>query len=255
MAGSDRLNREKSFHDKRFGGDGCERKAARKYYSVNKHLHKRYTEIVSSFCKGKNLLEYGCGTGSNSIQWIQLGAKVTGIDISTEAIKKAKEEIAGSEYHAEYFVMNAENTEFDNDSFDVVVGTGVIHHLDLKNAYQELSRICRPTGHMVFCEPLGHNPFINIYRWLTPNMRTEDEHPLKQPDIKMLKKYFHNVQIEYFTLLTLLAVPFRNMPFFHWLCDFLRSIDKMLFYFPFIKKYAWSVILHAYSPRESFDGE
>lgn len=38
-----------------------------------------------------------------------------------------------------------------------------------------------------FSEPLGHNPIINWYRNRTPEMRTEDEHPLLIKDIEFAK--------------------------------------------------------------------
>ncbi|MEH6549049.1 MAG: class I SAM-dependent methyltransferase [Pseudomonadales bacterium] len=246
---TDRLQKERSFHDDRFSGDDGERKNARKYYSVNGSLRISYIETISEHCEGKKLLEYGCGTGSGSKEWLELGAIVTGIDISHEGIKKAKEKIASSEYDADYFVMNAEDTAFEDNSFDIVVGTGIIHHLDLVKSYQELSRIIRVDGHIVFSEPLGHNPFINLYRTLTPKMRTEDEHPLKREDIQLLEDYFHNIKIDYFSLFTLFAVPFKNMFFFHGLCDFLRKVDKAAFRIPFIRKYAWMVIIHASNPK------
>ena len=250
MPETDRIEREKKFHDNRFGGSDNERENARKFYSINKHQEARFIEIVSKLSKDKNLLEYGCGSGEKSLQWQKFGAKVTGIDISSEGIKKAKEINVKNEYQAEYFVMNAENTEFDDRTFDIVVGKGIIHHLDLKKSYNELSRILKADGHIVFIEPLGHNPFVNLYRMLTPKMRTEDEHPLKMNDIKLFEKYFQNVEANYFSLLTLFAVPFRNMSIFNKLCDILRSIDKIIFKIPIIKRYAWTVIIHAYNPRK-----
>ncbi len=250
MSKTDRIERERSFHDQRFGGNDDERKNAKKYYSINKHQEFRFVEIVSKLCKDKNLLEYGCGSGKESKQWQKFGAKVTGIDISSEGIKKAKERVANSEYHAEYFVMNAENTEFDAESFDVVVGKGIIHHLDLTKSYSELNRILKSDGHMIFIEPLGHNPFVNLYRMLTPKMRTKDEHPIKIKDIELFRKYFNNVEADYFSLLTLFAVPFRNMSIFNKLCSFLRSIDKIIFKISIIKRYAWTVIIHAYNPKK-----
>lgn len=99
-------------------------------------------------------------------------------------------------------------------------------------------------------EPLGHNLFINLYRTLTPQMRTEEEHPLKLEDIRLLKQYFNNLEVEYFSLFTLLAVPFRSMFFFKKLCGFFRSIDKAVFIISFIKRYAWTTIIHASNPRK-----
>lgn len=250
MSKSDRIQKEQSFHDIRFQGDYDIREGVDKYYTVNKHLKKRYLEIVSANCKDKKLLEYGCAKGDETIQLISFGAFVTGIDISPIAIKRARENVVSKGYSSEYFVMDAEHTEFPDNSFDIVVGSGILHHLDLKNAYTELSRIVKPEGRIVFMEPLGHNLFIRLYRWLTPKIRTQDEHPIKTIDLLCLKEYFHNVETDFFTMFTLLAVPFRNQNYFNKLLDFLRKVDKSFFYFPFIRKHAWMVIIHAYNPRK-----
>ena len=173
-----------------------------------------------------------------------------GIDISSKGIKSAKDKIENTEYEADYFVMDAENTGFHDSSFDIIVGTGIIHHLDILVSYQEICRILKKNGRAVFMEPLGHNPFINFYRGLTPQMRTQDEHPLKLKDIEILEQYFHNVEVEYFSLFTLLAVPFRSTFFFENLCHFFRDIDKAAFQIPFIKRYAWTIIIHASNPKK-----
>ncbi len=250
MEKASRLEKEQSFHDQRYGGSDDERMDVRKHYSVNKHLIARYFEIVSGLCKDKVLLEYGCGRGSGSMQWLKQGARVTGIDISSEGIKQAIKRIEKTKYQADYYVMDAENTSFDDGSFDIIVGTGILHHLNLTQCYQELSRILKPDGHIVFVEPLGHNPFINLYRWLTPKMRTEHEHPLSQRDVKLLGQYFQKIDAEYYSLTTLLAVPFRNMRFFSRLHTILGKIDQVMFALPFIKRYAWMTIIHAYNPRK-----
>ena len=250
MTESDILQHEIAFHNKRYGGNDGERSGVRKYYSANKHAINKYIEIVSKLCEGKNLLEYGCGTGSKSKQWLILGAKVTGIDISEVGINVAKEKMANSEFHADYYVMEAEKTEFNDNCFDLVVGTGILHHLDLTKSYKELSRICSENAHIVFVEPLGHNPFINFYRLLTPKMRTEDEHPMKSKDIKLINQYFNNVKCEYFSLFTLFSVPFRNMLFFDNLNSFCRAVNKAIFSIPFVRRYAWTVVIHARNPKK-----
>ena len=135
----------------------------------------------------------------------------------------------------DYFVMDAENTTFEDNTFDIIVGQGIIHHLNLENIYIETSRILNKNGHAIFMEPLGHNPLINLYRWLTPNIRTPDEHPLKRNDLKLLGKYFSNIKIEYFSLMTLLAVPFRKMRIFNPLLKILYYLDKIIFKIPIIK--------------------
>ena len=244
----DRLEKEKLFHNKRFETDEDLRKKTDKYYLVNEHLVDRYVEIISKLCLNQLTLEYGCGIGSQSERWLQFGAKLTGIDISEAGIQKAKSNIEASEYEAQYFVMNAEETSFDKDTFDLVIGSGIIHHLELKKSYRELARICKPNAHIVFLEPLGHNPFINLYRFLTPELRTEDEHPLTLNDLKLLGSYFKNVEVEYFSLFSLLAVPFRNTFLFDGLYALFRNIDSIILSLPFIKKYAWMCLIQASNP-------
>ena len=42
---------------------------------------------------------------------------------------------------------------------------------------------------LIFIEPLGTNPLINLYRKFTPTSRSDDEHPLTFEDIKYFKSY------------------------------------------------------------------
>lgn len=145
--------------------------------------------------------------------------------------------------------MDAEATSFKNDNFDVIVGTGILHHLDLERSCKELTRILKKDGHIVFSEPLGHNPFFNLYRKLTPKMRTEDEHPLKIKDLKLIESYFEKTENEYFSLFTLLVVPFRESAFYSPLYAILKKIDELIFIIPFFRRYAWMVIVHSHSPK------
>ncbi|MFH0735656.1 MAG: class I SAM-dependent methyltransferase [bacterium] len=245
----DRIQKEKQFHDERFGKEIDLRDKVDKYYSVHKPVVDRFSTIVAKYCKNKKLLEYGCGMGSGSESWLNFGAILTGIDISEEGIKKANEWVSKTSFKAEYYVMNAEKTEFANDSFDLIVGSGIIHHLNLADSYKELNRLLNNKGHAIFIEPLGHNPIINLYRMLTPKLRTDDEHPLKVKDLKLLEDYFNIVDIEYFSFFTLFAVPFRNKSFFPLLLGVLGKIDKVIFSMPFLKRYAWTVIIHARKPK------
>ena len=65
----------------------------------------------------------------------------------------------------------------------------MLHHLDLSKCMLELNRLLRINGSIVFMEPLGTNPLINLYRKLTPNSRTADEHPLTPKDFYFIKTY------------------------------------------------------------------
>ena len=74
-------------------------------------------------------------------------------------------------------VDNCEKTGFQDNEFDLIYGTGVLHHLELEKCLNEIRRILKKDGEIIFIEPMGTNPFINLYRLLTPKSRSEDEHP------------------------------------------------------------------------------
>ena len=155
------------------------------YYSVVGASRAVYEDLLRARGAGRDVLEYGCGPGSYAFFLADLGASVLGIDISTTAIEQASAEARqrGAD-RVEFRRLNAESLDLPDASFDLVCGTGILHHLDLTRAYAEIARTLRPGGSAVFIEPLGHNPLINRFRRRTRALRTEDEHPLRVEDLE-----------------------------------------------------------------------
>ena len=122
-----RLDSERIFHDNRFAQDDNLRANIKKYYVINKIALEKYYNLISTTCKNKHLLEYGCGAGDNIEIFKDLGAHVTGVDISQEGIKQAKERSSTNNLDANLLVMDVENTGFKNDEFDIIVGLSLIH--------------------------------------------------------------------------------------------------------------------------------
>lgn len=245
----DRLARERDAHNKIFS-EGT-RKSAQKFYSIIHNSRALYEGLLRSRAPEGSALEYGCGMGSHSQYIARHGAaRVVGIDISDVAIANARgEAIAGGLPNAEYHRMNAEQLDFPDNSFDLICGTAILHHLDLERAYSEIARVLRPGGLAVFMEPLGHNPLINLYRHLTPTLRTVDEHPLMMRDVTLARRYFAAVSPRYFVLQTLAAVPFHGRHYFRRLLSVLEASDAMLFRFlPFTRRYAWQVVVALEKP-------
>src|SRR3546814_13720576 len=88
--------------------------------------------------------------------------------------------------------MNAEAMDFPDDSFDLVFGSGIIHHLDIDRAFAEIARVLRPGGRAVFVEPPGLNPAIEIYRRLTPGAPPPAAHPLPPHHLRRFHAAFRN---------------------------------------------------------------
>lgn len=249
----DRIAKERNFHDQRFRDhDEDVRDALGKYYSVYTLNTVRYNELLGRYLPGADVLEYGCAKGEKSLHWAKAGARVKGIDISDEAVRIANDEARQAALPAEFFAMNAEQMDFADESFDVVFGEGILHHLHLDQSYAEIARVLRPGGRAVFVEPLGHNPALNLYRKLTPAMRTEDEHPLLVDDLQLIERHFERVDIEYFHITTLATVPFRNTRVFRPLLALLHGIDRLAMRLvPPIRRWAWVAVINMSGPLRS----
>jgi SAM-dependent methyltransferase len=245
-----RIQREQAFHDARARHET--RESAFKFYRTVARTSSAYLrDLVLRECAGRRVLEFGCGAGSYELDLARAGAIVVGIDISPEAIERARERVAaqGLSERISFQVMNAEELTFSAASFDRVCGSSILHHLDLDRALRETARILKPGGDAVFYEPLGHNPLINLYRRLTPRMRSEDEHPLKARDLDMLGAHFGRVEIRYFHLLSIASVVWKGRPGFDRLRGFLESLDRRLFTLPFFRRQAWIVVIKLSTPR------
>src|ERR1017187_2444440 len=142
----------------------------------------------------------------------------------------------------DFRVMDAEVLEFPDDSFDLICVVAILHHLDLDKSLAEIARTLRPGAAAIFLEPLAYNPIINLYRRLTPHLRTEDEHPLTMTDLKGASRFFGEVAATYFHLLSLGAAPLHRMPGFEKAVHVLEAADRLLFRLvPFASRYAWTV--------------
>ena len=110
---------------------------------------------------------------------------------------------------------------------------------------KEAERLLKKDGNLLFIEPLGTNPIINLYRKFTPNARSDDEHPLTFGDIRYFKSLFSKVEIRYYGFLTLIFLPLYKSPKNSKIFSFFSKIDKILFTVPFFKFLAWSVLIEA----------
>src|SRR3954467_2093892 len=130
-ADADRYERERDAHNKLFSEHT--RRDADKFYRVTRKSRTTYERLLLSKCRAGHTLEYGCGTGSHSTTMAQNGAtRVVAIDISDYAIEQARAQASRMGLtQTEYFVMNAEQLEFPDNSFDLICGTAILHHLDL----------------------------------------------------------------------------------------------------------------------------
>lgn len=122
----------------------------RKSYEVI--IDSRRKKLLKRWLGGKNglFLDYGCGDGSFS-RFIKekLETDVVGVDVSRGMVRYASAKGRG----ANHLIADCHVLPFKNESFDVVVALGVFHHLDLRKAMFECSRILKKGGLLMTFEP------------------------------------------------------------------------------------------------------
>ena len=216
------------------------------FYKALYNISEDFFNYLENNAKGSEILDYGCGVGSFVEKVIKFKPKkIVGIDISEISINKAKDKIKRLETHADFSVDNCEKTKFANNSFDIVYGSGILHHLQINKCLDEIHRILKSNGSLIFIEPLGTNPIINFYRKLTPKSRSRDEHPLIDKDFKYINSKFIDTKIKYYGFLTLIFFPFYKSPNNSRLFKLLVAFDQYLFKFKFFQLFAWSALITA----------
>lgn len=224
-----------------------------KYYSVDRGNRQYVNRWLEQRCAGRRVLDYCCGDGRYTFTCAEYGADAVGIDISDVSIENCKRSAAekGLEKRSAFFVMDAEEMKFEDNYFDIILCMGVLHHLDFRKALKELSRVLKPDGKIICTEALGHNPLIQLYRRVTPHLRTEfeAEHILKMSDLKMAEGFFGSIKTSFFHLATIAAVPLRKTPVFDGFLEVMEGIDRVLLRLPVIRTMAWMVIFELSNPK------
>jgi len=132
--------------------------------------------------KGKKILEIGCGVGIDLVRFAAGGAIVTGVDLSETAIELARKNFELRNLQGNLLVMNGEDLQFPDASFDVVYVHGVLQYTaDPYQMAREMHRVLKPGGEAIAM-------VYNRLSWLnalSKIMKVELEHE----DAPVLKKY------------------------------------------------------------------
>jgi len=135
-------------------GDGLTRapRGSRAYFAEIEQAKDRLEPYVHAFagfeeCGGLDVLEVGCGVGTDTVRFARAGARVTAVDLSDTAVALTTERLAEEGLEGEVREADAESLPFADGSFDVVYSWGVLHHTpDTERAIREVARVLRSAG-------------------------------------------------------------------------------------------------------------
>jgi ubiquinone/menaquinone biosynthesis C-methylase UbiE len=248
---------ERAYHD-RIAAEECE---TEEEIAAARNVAERALKLMQIWdsLPGSTVLECGCGTGRLTELLAKRAAKVYGFDISPDCVNatKRRAELYGIN-NLELCACSMEEMPYEPESFDIVTGFFILHHLaDLEVGIQRVAYVLKPGGVAVFAETSARNRILMFCRdhlagrFGIPKIGTPDEHPLTREhlneiaasfpgDAETLYPHFRFFGKFYFQIMRRLGMRKVNSRTER-CCE---GIDRLLQRcFPFLTKYSYVLIV------------
>lgn len=256
---TDRQKREKEYYDQYASSfdlnrqvdfspvNSSEKRPWNSYWAV-------YQIAAELFTEGSSLLDFGSGPGENALRFTRIGYQVEGFDISESNIEVSRKLFERYECASKgnFQVSPAEILPYQDNTFDMIAGVDILHHVDIKKSVSECRRVLKPGGTAIFREPV-EVPVLDkirntgIVKFFAPKSKsfelhiTDDERKLNSDDIKIIESIFPSMELKRYSILARFDKFFREgsdpEP------SFLEKLDHLLMNnIPFLK-YLGGVII------------
>lgn len=220
---------------------------------LNQILFKKYAEPKDDWdwrqygakllgsVRGCRVLDYGCGQGEEAVYLAKMGAHVTAIDISPVGVRLTKERarLNGVGDRVSAMLMRCDPTEFPSESFDVIHGFGILHHIGLRTGMMEIKRLLRLGGRGLFFEHMGNSKTIERLRPKEKDY-TKGERPVTWKEIQEIQPEFSRVVARPFHIASRLRkrIQVLNRPV-------VKRVDHaVLSALPFMRQFASGIVIY-----------
>jgi ubiquinone/menaquinone biosynthesis C-methylase UbiE len=117
---------------------------------------RRVIMLTSHIEGGMRVLEIGCGTGELTKMLQNKNSRIISIDVSFDLIRIAKTKVISDKIT--FLLQDACNLGFVANSFNTIIGSSVLHHLEVDRALKEFYRVLKSGGSIFLTEPNMLNP-------------------------------------------------------------------------------------------------
>ncbi len=145
-------------------------------------------EIIKEHVKGKEALDFGCGTGRSTRFLKTIGLDPVGVDISQEMLKRARERDPEGSY---ILVPDGDLSQFQDRTFDVVFSLFTFDNIPNAErkvrCFREMGRLLKDTGKIV---NLVSSPLIYTHEWasFTTKDYPENKHARSGDVVRIVMK-------------------------------------------------------------------
>jgi len=202
---------------------------------------RRVRMLSSHLTPGMTVLELGCGAGYFTRELVRSGADIVAIDVSPELLEIARTNCSAP--NVRYQIENAYELSYDDAVFDSVVGSSVLHHLEIERALRDVYRVLKPSGTILFTEPNMLNPQIAVQKnvpWIKRKLGDSPDETafFRWPLGRLLERIgYRDIRIKPFDFLH----PKTPVPLINRVNQFGRFLEKM----PVISEFAGSLYVRA----------
>jgi len=232
---------EKNFWDRTWSSE----KDTKETEMIDRYITRSSVDYSYTFLgdiQNKKLLEIGCGSGYETVDFCQKGADATAIDFSTESIKAAKERCQKNGIKKVRIEnMNAESLRFNDESFDCVYINKVLLHTNKDKVLQECIRVLKKNGIFVINETLKNWIFAFPYRTFSPYRKSHPTY-LSLKDVETFSTEHKEFYLFSTFFLFLFYLPCNKKIALSMFNMFARVDTFLLEAFPFLRTFAWVTV-------------
>ena len=140
----------------------CSSKNREEYDLILAMLHHAiefsYTKLGD--LENKQILDLGCGYGTQSLFFSSKRAHVTAIDISEKCLKHIQTETITKKLKISTKKCDAEKLPFLSESFDLIYINSLLMHVDANVVLETCAHLLKKKGKVIIIKPLKAHPLI-----------------------------------------------------------------------------------------------
>jgi len=143
---------------------------ANQFDKLSKHFEKPPSEKAKKFLKADDIvLDYGCATGTVTIELASYVKEIKGIDISSQMIDVAKRKVSEVNIkNIDFIQATIDDERLKTDSLNVIIAFNILHFFqDTQNVLKRINELLKPGGLIIIAIAcVGQRTFSNSLRYL-----------------------------------------------------------------------------------------
>jgi 2-polyprenyl-3-methyl-5-hydroxy-6-metoxy-1,4-benzoquinol methylase len=189
---------------------------------ANLRMSRAFNELYP--CRGKRILDMGCGDGTYTLELARAGAvDVLGVDPAEAAVENARRKAEEAGVGNVRF-MSGNIYDLDiGERFDCTVLRGVLHHLP--DAGLAIRKLASLSDHMFIVEPNGTNPVLKL---IEKTSRYHIEHEEQSFTLNRIRSWLDKAEMRIVARQCVNLVPMFCPDWFAHLCKFFEpAIERI----------------------------